>query len=1266
MNYFKTPLFIFTIIFLGLGNSSSQSVKTYSYEISYNDNYEYVLTHGTDNLTMSGASAFFQTRTFIPSRLVGLTFTPLRTVTISTKNWRKDTVTDSEFNHSTEIREIHGDYSLATYVSPYRQAGQDSIEVLLSFSVNIVYEPITSSGLRNPEATYESVLSKGNIYKIRVGRSGLYKIERSFLESDLGINLSQVDPRKIKIYGTRGGRLPEANNEPRTDDLVELHLFVSGESDGSFDASDYILFYAEGADRWHYSFDNRSYQFDKNIYDDFNYFFLKTEGDNGLRVTSEDQTTILPDTISDTYDFLQRLEEDKINLLGAFTQTHGSGKDWFGDAFVQGSRSRNYLSQFAFDDTDFSQPLHIEMVFVGRSSNAHSVRLSIGDQSVTGNIGSVSFAARDAGETTYARKVNVNSQISLSGPPSQLNVDMIDNITGSTGWLDYIQIVSKRFLKAPNTQRTFRLGATSSYATAAFRIQNYNNQMVWDITHPLHPRQIYIDNNLLSFETKGEVREFLMFNSVSDAFTPEAIGLIPAQNLHAIQDEDMIIVYHPDFRTQAEKLALHRQQSYGLKILLASTDEVYHEFSGGKADPTAIRDMARLLLYRNPEFSYLLLLGDASYDYKGLMKDINFENFVPTYQTRESLSPLSAFPTDDYYGLLGPDEGDNLNGALDIYVGRLPVRTAEEAENVVNKIIHYDSKDVQFGDWRLRTGYIADDGDNNLHVRDMDNIARSNETRQHLHNQEKVYIDAYKLLATSGEPRFPDANRAINDNIFKGQVAVTYLGHGGPLGWAQERILTVPDIQNMTNMDELTLLVTATCSFGSFDDPSLTSPAEHAILNPRGGAIALMTTSRVVFTNSNFQLTNSVHDVMFEKVDGHAPSFGHIMTFGKNKVPGINSRKFSLLGDPSQRIALPQYEIDVTHINGKDIGPVPDTLKALSQVTFSGIVSDEAGEKVSDFNGVLSATIFDKKARIQTLSNTSSSPTFSFDMYRNVIFKGAVTVVNGEWSLTFWVPKNIDYQYGKGRISLYATDGSTDAGGAFEDFVVGGTDENLIADNEGPRIEAFMNDINFVSGGITNENPVLLLHLSDDLGINVTGNAIGQDITATLDGDNKNIFILNDFYTSDKDDFTSGKVRFPLRKISPGQHFITARAWDISGNYTETRLDFLVWTNEDNSLQKVSNFPNPFSGETTFQFEHDLPDTELQIDVQIYSLSGNLVKNIREIKYSVGFRVNDMFWDGTNDAGSDVPRGIYLYKIIIYSEKLNQTRESGFKKLAKF
>ena len=332
---------------------------------------------------------------------------------------------------------------------------------------------------------------------------------------------------------------------------------------------------------------------------------------------------------------------------------------------------------------------------------------------------------------------------------------------------------------------------------------------------------------------------------------------------------------------------------------------------------------------------------------------------------------------------------------------------------------------------------------------------------------------------------------------------------------------------------------------------------------------------------------------------------------------------------------------------------------------MEGIISDEKGNLIQGFNGTIYPTVYDKKSSLQTLSNDSGSPKFTFSTFRSIIFKGAATVANGKWSLSFWVPKNINYSFGKARISYYATDGSTDGGGVFTNIVIGGTNNNIVSDDQGPAMNVFMNDESFVSGGVTNESPILILNLKDDFGINVTGNAIGQDITAVVDGNSQNIFILNEFYEAAKDDFTKGRVKFPLSKLEKGSHFIVAKAWDISGNSTERRIDFNVADSGQNKLKHVYNYPNPFSTNTHFQFEHDLSNTELEVIVDIYTITGKLIKTLTQTKYSSGFRVNDISWNGKDDFESSLARGIYLYKIRVHSKELNLTRESGFEKLIK-
>ena len=1270
-----TPLtrfltFLFCLLATEMTLAQSQSQITLRYELDWRpgvkDSVYKLSQNGVPWPKNTDLDIFYDLKPFSRAKILSSTLEIGGTAETSLPATKSLPGTD--FTHDVTVTETRGMYDLAVNVVPYRISAGGKTERLVSFSLTIVYQTIQASG-RGPVGTMTSVLAAGDIYKVRINKTGVYRMTRNFLESSLGIDASKINPAKIKVYGNRGGRIPERNSALRTDDLEEMSITVTGAEDGKFDAGDQILFYAEGADVWRYDNTSMRYSFDKNIYDDHNYIFLKLDGTDGKRITKSATPSQEPVVTTTTYDMLQRLEDDKVNLLGSFSGTEGTGKDWYGDIFNSGSREKDYSSRFDFSGLDNLSPMSVEMVFAGRSLTALPVSLRIGSKNITKNINSVTVSNA---ESLYARRVSIIETFEIIDANPSVIITYPASSSNTEGWLDYLQIVnSRKLIFGQSQQQTFRSRATITADVAAFKAENLTGQTIWDVTDIYNVSEMTpVNNQTFAFNPQGALHEFISFGGPTMAFEPDAAGKVTNQNLHAMSDEDMIIVYHPAFKDEALRLAEHRTRESGFKVLAATTEQVYNEFSCGRTDPGAIRDMARMLLERNPAYRYILLFGDGSYDYKGLVKDIPAQNFVPAYETDESLDPIDGFPADDFYGLLGPDEGFDLQGSLDIYVGRLPAKTPEEAKTLVDKIIHYETSAETFGDWRIRSGYVADDEDSNTHLRDMDEIARNDEGRYPVYNQQKVYADAYNQVSTPGENRFPDANKSINENIFKGQISLTYLGHGGPLGWAQERILTVPDIQAWTNINHLSILITATCSFGAYDDPAVVSPAEYAMLNPKGGAIAMLTTTRAVYTNSNKLLTDAAHSLLYKKVNGIAPTIGYVLAEGKNKYQGaafrVNSRKFTLLGDPSLKVAIPRHNIVVTSVNGKDPAATVDTLRALDKVTMEGFLADDNGQLISGFNGTIYPTIYDKKSTLTTLGNDPGSPRFTFTSYRNILFKGAATVSGGKWTFSFWVPKNINYSYGQGRLSMYAdNDTNTDAAGVFSDFLIGGSSKSGITDNQGPNMSIFMNDKSFVSGGVTNANPVLLLDLNDDFGINVTGNAIGQDITAILDGDNRNTYVLNDFYEASKDDYTSGSVRFPLKGLSKGTHYIVAKCWDIGGNSTERRIDFTVADDGTAKLSHVYNYPNPFNKTTTFMFEHDLANTELDIVVDIYTISGKLIKSITERKYISGFRVNDIPWDGRDDLGSGLARGVYLYKVRIRSAELNLSRESGFEKLVK-
>ena len=1184
---------------------------------------------------------------------------PIEISSIDFYGQKGDSVFQEDWEIDYLVTQSSDNYTANISIVPIRKTNI-GFEKLESFKLSVSYSPKSESTTRDPGMTESSMLSNGKIYKIAIPSEGIYKINGDFLSNDLGIDLNTINTNNLQLFGNIGGRLPQNTSANQPDDISEIPLKLEVGDDGKMSNDEYFLFYAEGPDKWSYDNEVAGYVHQKNVYDKNNFVFLKVDGNAGKRVQTINSSGTA-EYQSDEFDFLQIYEDERTNLLGTYSSTEGTGKDWYGEYFAL-ETTQEFENKFDISDLAIGGPGTISMNFAARSETSSKVNLSVNDDEFDKTANGVSLSNI---ESQYAYNVRFREDISLVSGSNSIEVEYVKSSSPDEGWLDYIQLEYRK--RITNKYEQIRISDSKSLTFSTSSLLVPSGITVWDVTNLNNTSIITPQSDKIIYTSNAELKTFY-YADATNYLVPVAIGEIGNQNLHGIQNADFVIVYHPDFVDAAERLAEHRRLHNGYIVETVDVTKVYNEYSSGRVDPTGIRDFARMLHLRDEGFKYMLLLGDGSYDYRAISPNLSDHNFIPVYETDESLHPIEGFPSDDFYSLLSDEEGENkLRGGLDIAVGRIPVTTAEMANGVIDKVINYDTNKESYGDWRLRIAFAADDEDTNLHVNQADELAESVEITHPIYNQSKIYFDSYVQESTPGGDRYPAASAAINTGIQKGALILNYMGHGGPKGWSQERVLKISDIGTWNNPDRLPILITATCSFTGYDDPALISAGEEAIQKPNGGVVALFSTVRAVYASANKRLAKAIFDQIFKKIDGKPQTIGGVMTTAKNNTTNpsnvTNDRKFALIGDPSQTIAIPTYNIATTEINGQSVSNI-DTIRALEKVTIKGMITNENGSIISDFNGTVYPTIYDKESTLETLANDPKSNVKEFGVYRNILFKGSASATNGEFEFTFVMPKDINYEFGNGRISYYAYDGgSRDAAGNFNSITVGGTNPDVVFDEEGPELELFMNDEKFVFGGTTNENPILLVNLSDDLGINVSGTSIGHDITAILDDDNKNTFILNEFYEANVDDYTSGKVKFPLKDLEIGKHSLVVKAWDVSNNSTEGRLEFTVVDQEGEELRNVYNYPNPFSTNTSFMFEHDLVGSDLEVFVDIYTISGKLVKTIEHNVFSSGYRVDDVKWDAKDDYGAGIAKGLYLYKIKVISRELNQYRESDFEKL---
>lgn len=1103
-----------------------------------------------------------------------------------------------------------------------------------------------------------SVLRQGRWVKLAVTQSGIYRIDYTQIVA-AGI----TDPARVALFGNNSGQLSFYNDGTAPDDMEEIAFFTEKGNDGIFNSGDYILFYAEGTHRRVFNRLSGRYDFIRHHYSDTAYYFLTSLPGSATAVTTIPSPTESPSYTSAVTDFNYRHEVERNNIIK-------SGREWY-QQVVPGMSIQ--ITPFGHNIST-AQRLHYTIRVLARSDTWSEFQFRQ-EGTLIKSVPVTPVNMTDI-NGVYANIVSVeDSCFAASSSPGFSIMFSANGNLAATGYIDYVDLAGRANLTY-NDRQLFISDSKSvgEDRVTQFRVASGVPLTIWDVTDPERPGIVvssYTGGNTIFNASTDSLRTFLAFTP-AHILTPVIINAgLPNQDLHALQPVEMLIVSHPLFTDYAERLSETHLSADGLTSIVVTPQQIYNEFSGGIPDAVAIRNFVRMMREKGKTSAtplrYLLLFGDGSYDNK--TRPPENTAFIPTWQSVNSHIGVLSFTSDDFYGLLDDGEGE-ADGFLDIGIGRLPVTDTTQAGAVTRKITGYISE-PHYGSWRNNLCIVADDEDGNMHMTDAENLSGTVAAYAAPMNIDKIYLDAYRQVTSVSGNSYPDAVKAVNDRIAAGCLIFNYVGHGSETGLAHERVIRTDNINSWNNKPMLPLFITATCEFSRFDDvdinpvtgavSSRTSAGEMVLLNPSGGGIALMSTTRVVYSAPNFTLNNNIYKYAFTATpDGLAMRLGDIIRLAKvNSGTGMNKRNFLLLGDPAMRLAWPRAGKVVTDsINGVSVMMTADTLKALSVITVSGHIEDNTGALMSGFNGTVEPVVFDKPSTLSTLANDGGSA-MTFPVAGNILFSGKTTVSSGLFRFTFVVPMDINYSFGNGRISYYASNENSDINGNFEDIVVGGFSDFTPGDVTGPEIRLFMNDTLFIDGGTTDTSPVLLALVSDESGINATGAGIGHDIIMWIDDDKTNAVTLNHLFRTDLGGHKSGSLSYPLMITDKGEHTITLRAWDNFNNPSVSSLRFIVETSGIFRLTELLSYPNPSQADIWFSAGHNRPDSEIDVTVTIYSTSGQKVRVIRESVSPGGYRLPDIQWDGCDGTGGRLSGGIYIWRIEAVSEAGERAAASG-------
>ncbi len=1110
--------------------------------------------------------------------------------------------------------------------------------VLLGLLFIFFFQPV-----RAQWAVSESVLSDHTWYKIGVVEDGVYALDGSSLQS-LGVNTAGVDPSRIRLYGNAPGCLPESNSKQRYDDLTEIAIQVTGAEDGTFDAGDEILFYGYAPLVMELG-QSDTYNYVRNPYTDTTYYFLCLEGEQpGLRIQEKNVSDDTPVTSIHSFrDYVFHESEEM--------SPYASGRTWYGDLITP----KEGFKEFSFDvpDLDTDQPLDFYAKVMGRCTSRFGFRVTLNDELVG------SGSIKEFSSYVYGIESELRKELTTDRTNLLVRVELDATTANPMLFTDYVLVNYWRRLRLRDHALAFRLVPSQLTVPSSVVLDGVAEGVrCWDVTNPLRPavQPLHLASGQGSFVVaESDEQRYFLFDG-EGMKQAASFRSIPNQNLHGIADAELLIFTPRVFWEPSEALADFHREHDGMRCELVDIDAVYNEFGTGAPDPTALRDFIRMVYLRSgKQLKYVLLMGKGTHDYRDIKGRHN--NFVPTFELLENpLHEVYSLCTDDYFALMDLSEGEGCQGRVDLGVGRLPVVTVEQAADVVEKIKRYADPDRSQGAWKNEHLFLADN-DSRTYINYVEYLDKMLDTAWHVATAKKLYVDSYPLVTTASGTSIPGAHDALVECFQKGFGVMSYTGHGGVKGLMEEKVLTSSDILAMNNAGRLPFVHTSTCEFSKFDNPNVTSAGEMMVLNPEGGAIAMLTTIRPTLPANNQEMSKSFHTHVYER-DGDAPlRFGDIVQRVKAD-PKHYSRWnlcFVFFGDPALRFANPLLKVATLTLNGgsaENNASHHPVLSPSSIIRLEGEVRTQSDVPDTLFNGVMEVRLYDKKSRYTTLGAFTNP--MDYEYYHDVLFEGEVSVTNGRFTVEMPVPATVNTGQGLARVSYYAYDSirKVDASGVFDAFTLDYSGQEPVLDQQGPEVTMYWNSPDFHSGDVVSRNGVLYVDLFDEQGIYHYNFSIGRNIMLKSNAQKYNNVILNDYYEPRLDDYRYGRIVLPVKDLDEGTYEFQLRVWDTQDNATDASIVIVI--EEGVMLARVFNYPNPFSEGTYFSFMHGDMTEDLSVQIEVYDVLGRPVAGLQTRVASLAGVVSPIYWDGSGYNGTRLHPGLYVYRMTITDSKGRQ------------